>query len=246
MHLEATTKIYFTREYNRFKKIQGNRNLNLKKIDKIIADIQQGFNMLEYCPIIVDKEMNVIDGQHRLQVAMKIESNIWYVIADSKKLIEIAKLNTNTERWKPKDFINCYCEVGINDYKVLRDFLVKYKFPISLTLSLLESGKYVEGGVSDSATTRFENGQFKCKNLKNAEKLADLVHQYKDFTGFLRRNFIIALGMLIDGGKCDMKKLHTKFLKNQTPLFKCISVKGFMNGFEQIYNQNAQKREVIF
>src|SRR3990167_9828888 len=105
-HLESNIKIYFTRDYSIFKNIAGNRLLNENKINKIIYEIKNGLDVLSYCPIIVDEDMRVIDGQHRLYIARKLQSNIWYVISKKKlSILDIAKVNTNTERWKLKDFI---------------------------------------------------------------------------------------------------------------------------------------------
>ena len=57
--------------YELFENIIGNRNLNLAKIEKITKDVDNGFNMLPYCPIVVSEtpqgKFHIIDGQHRLK-----------------------------------------------------------------------------------------------------------------------------------------------------------------------------------
>ena len=42
-----------SKDYAQFVSVIGNRQVNRKKIEKIVADIKDGFNMLPYCPIIV-------------------------------------------------------------------------------------------------------------------------------------------------------------------------------------------------
>ena len=109
MHIESTIKVYVTKDWSLFGFKEGNRPLNKSKIKKIIADINGGSNLLKYCPIIVvpsGNKLTVIDGQHRLEVAKQLKTYIYYVIHDGMSLYEIAKMNSATEKWKPKDFIN--------------------------------------------------------------------------------------------------------------------------------------------
>lgn len=212
MHVEANIKIYFTRDYSRFKNIQGNRTLNERKIDKIINDIEDGFDMLRYCPIIVDKDMNVIDGQHRLQVARDLGSNIWYVISDTISLHEIAKMNTNTERWKPKDFIHCYCENGIQSYYDLKEYMKAYKIPLMASIDLLMNGNIATGG-KKSTVEKFETGKFVVNYKQQAEEIGLLIQRFDKYPGYLSRNFIAAIQRVLASNKCQMDKLITKFEK---------------------------------
>lgn len=243
-HIEAITKIYFTMEYNKFHLLKGNRTLNQNKIKKIIAEIEGGLNWLPYCPIIVDADMNVIDGQHRLEVAKRINSSIWYVIAGAATLHAIAKLNTNTERWKAKDFINCYKENGDANYEKLDAFLKKFNFPFTMTLNLLEHGTCSTGG--SHSVERFESGQWKCKYLDKATELGTLVYRCKDFNGFLKRNFIVAMSRLKEANMADIEELMTKFHKNHSQCLTAVSVKDYMNALEAIYNLGNKFRRVIF
>lgn len=59
---ESSIKIYFTSVYGNFKHITGNRDLDEKKINKIIASVKAGNDHLKYNPILVDSDMRIIDG----------------------------------------------------------------------------------------------------------------------------------------------------------------------------------------
>lgn len=244
-HKEATTKIYFTKDYNRFRNIRGNRNLNLDHIDKIIRDIENGFDMLRFCPIIVDKDMKIIDGQHRFHVCKELGSPVWYVMSDTITLNEIAKMNSMVEKWKTKDFIHCFVELGNKDYIVLEDFMKKYRFPKTLSISLLQNGKLNEGGNS-KLMKDFETGNFRALCHNEACILAEQVVRFKVFEGYKRRNFIMAIDRIIKSGKCDLDELINKFNKNHLPIKEAMSVKEYMAGLETIYNINKQNRLTIF
>lgn len=245
-HTEANIKIYFTRDYSRFKDLKGNRLLNDGKINRMISDINSGLDMLRYCPIIVDEKMNVIDGQHRLYVAKKLKSNVWYVITDGLTMHEIARINSNQERWKARDFIHCYSSQGVKDYNVLQDFIYQYQWPVSLAVIVLSTGKTKDGGGGMKSKEKFERGFFKATHVESANMLAAMVERFNEFEGYKSRPFIDAIGKLMDGGKCDFELLLEKFKSNVDMLTSPNNVKGYLSELESIYNKGAHKRKTIF
>jgi hypothetical protein len=244
-HVEASVKVFFTRKYGMFKSILGNRDLNPVKIKRIIRDIENGLDMLKYCPIIVDREMNVIDGQHRLFVAKQVGSNVYYMITDHITLVEIAKLNSNTDKWKYKDFINCYIVQGKDDYRVLEDFIKKNSTALMLSANLLMYGG-PRSGTGGSVKNYIEQGEFQVKFLAYAEKLMSTVDRFSTFEGYKDRYFIGAVHNLLNANKCQIDDLLAKFHQYQSPLEKCKSMKDYMSGLEMIYNYKNQNRRVIF
>ena len=253
LHVESNIKVFVTREHNIFKSIMGNRLLNHGKIKKIIKEIESGLNMLEFYPIVVDKDMNVIDGQHRLFIARQLKCNIWYIICERKKnssgaspitLNDIAKINSNTERWKNKDFLHCYAAQKNDNYIKLSDFCLTWGFDITTSMTLL-SGKAIDGsgGVDKSV---FETGQFIVKDIDYANKIARQVHEFKKFPNYNKRAFVVAIAKLVDAGKCDMDELKKKFLKNPENLTAQASAKAYLKVLEEVYNFHRHKREVIW
>lgn len=238
-------KIYHTKAYNIFKNIIGNRGLNQSKIKRIIKDISSGTDMLKYCPIIVDNNMRVIDGQHRLSVAKKLHSDIYYVIINDKvSLYQIARMNSATERWNGGDFLKCYIETGSKDYKILDAFVQKYKFNINTSVALLSKGTPTYGG--DEMKNLFESGAFKVKELEKAEKIADLVIRFSSFHYHNSREFIRAIYKLMNANKCDFNRLVKNFKEGEKMLDGPATYKQYIVKLEEIYNRKKTKRDVIF
>lgn len=244
-HNEANIKIYYTRDYSRFNNITGNRMLNEAKIKKLIQDIENGFDMLRYCPIIVDKEMNVIDGQHRLHVARKIKSNIWYVITDKISLYEIAKMNSNTDKWKAQDFLNAYVTLKNPDYIRLQEFVDEHGISLSVAILLLEKGQIKAGGV-DKTKDRFQAGAFRVECWADAIELMDLLKNFSDFPERKKRPFLHALDILRRSELCDWYQLVRKYKAHSDLLVPCSDAKGYLKILEDIYNMHARERKVIY
>lgn len=242
-HQPASIKIYYTRDYSRFSFIRGNRNLNEAKIKKIIKDIKEGLDMLRYCPILVNDNMEIIDGQHRFYVAQKLNSNVWYIICQDASILEIAKINSRTEKWKNEDFLQCYIDQGNEHYRQLDEFRQKHKLSLTDAITLLATGSVSTGG---NQLPKFKEGDFQVKYLAEAAYLLNLAADFKAFDQYNKRHFLKAIEKLVEAGKYQHSRLVEKFKKNKEELIKRSSYKEYLQDLELLYNKHAQKRETIW
>lgn len=246
-HVESSVKVYFTTNYTIFKAIKGNRLLNESKINRIITDIKSGLDMLKYYPIVVDENMNVIDGQHRLFIAKKLKVNVYYIISKKINLNEIAKVNSNTEKWNNEDFINCYIVNGSKDYQILRDFKEQYLFPLSVCQNLLMFGDAGGDGGKEDMKEVFQQGKFKVKFENKATELAERVLLFKNFPHHKSRTFIVAINKVITSGKCEIEEIAEKYAQQDASALKQqANYKGYLTNLEEVFNYKCSKRKVIF
>lgn len=121
-HHVSTVQVFMTEEYNNFSMINGNRPLNERKIKRIISEIESGNDMLKYSPIqvrVCDDKLMILDGQHRFFISKKLNRPVYYILVlEDKTMQDIAKINSNVEKWTDENFINCYLTTG-NKNKVL-------------------------------------------------------------------------------------------------------------------------------
>jgi len=250
-HKLSEVKVYETTDYNRFMRINGNRSLNNLKIKKMVKDIGEGLNFLADFPIVTSAyqtKLRVHDGQHRLEAAIKAKKPVFYIIRSEMKLDEMAKVNSLQEKWKPKDFVNCYIERGNKDYGVLNDFVDQYEVPINVAAKLLFYGVT---GASDSGSSSdfrrmFEVGQFKAKHLKQATEIMESCKLFSDFDGWNSRGFMVAITKILQADKVDFDQLVEKVNKNLDMLEHQKNAKAYIWNLESIWNKGKQKREIIY
>jgi hypothetical protein len=246
LHYESSIKIFFTKDYACFKMIEGNRQLSEPKIKRILKDIENGIDLLRYCPILViEKEgrLQIIDGQHRFYVAKKIGSKVWYIVAEELNLYEIARMNSNTEKWNAKDFINCYSQLGNKEYDVLREFTETFPVPVTSAICLLQNGRSVSGGGHEKDA--FEHGNFKVKYLEQATALLNICTEFQ-FDKKYSRPFLRAVEKIINGKKIKVDELVEKTNKDISALKFIETEKQFLTALEEIYNKGKHSRTVIW
>ena len=75
---ESSKKIYITKDYSIFKKLTGNRSTELERITKICDSIREVGYITS--PILVNENMEVIDGQGRLEAFKELGIPVEYII----------------------------------------------------------------------------------------------------------------------------------------------------------------------
>lgn len=242
-HSESNVKVFSSTDYQRFRMIEGNRPLNEKKIDKIIGDIETGIDVLAYYPILVYEStdtkrgdvLDIADGQHRFYISRKLKRPVYYIVKkEVLHLSENAKVNSNVEKWKTGDFINCYIQLGNKHYEILRDFMDKYGFSATVSVQLLTEGSPDNSGLRDSEG--FQRGDFVVKELDKATALADMAIQFKSFKNWKSRGFLVAIHKINSAGKVKISDLADKVNKNIDKLQIQEGWKQYVSNLSDIYN----------
>lgn len=248
-HKVSSILVYHTREYADFKMIAGNRDLNETKINKIMKDIEAGIDVLKYYPIQVreaEGRLHIVDGQHRFYIARKLGRAIHYILlAEDRSLYDIAAINSNTEKWKTKDFINCYINLDNEHYKELDKFMTDYGLSATLCARLLADGTPGYGGSGSDGMEDFQRGRFVVKSRDEAKKLADICAHFNDFKYAKNANFFYAIKKIMDAGKVDIWDVVKKYAQHKDELVKQLSWKEYITNLESIYNKSLRSRVII-
>lgn len=249
-HNPSKITVYVTNDYSVFERIKGNRKTNKVKQENIISDIKSGNDILDESPILVKEnktKLKVLDGQNRLEICETLKRPVHYIVKkEEMSLYNLAKVNSNVEKWKGEDFINCYREAGNEHYIQLDKFYIKYHFGIGVCLSLLTHGTHKADGSNESLMAQFQQGLFEVKKYKEACQFAEICKGFSDFAGWTGRGFVIAISKILEADKCDFDVLMKKFKYNPKRLTQQSNWKGYLNNLEEIYNIDNSKRRVIY
>jgi hypothetical protein len=248
-HKPSPIMVYMSSDYGLFKMINGNRELNELKIKRIIRDIDAGIDVLQYYPIQVSekgKRLEIVDGQHRFYISKKLKRPVYYILLQNAlELPDIAKVNSNTEKWKTRDFINCYMQQGNKNYEQLQEFIDRYGISATVSIKMLQDGNPgTEAGLAN--VHDFQRGLFKVNKWNEAVALAETCKAFNSFPFWKDRGFIIAIYRIIQAKKIDVGELRKKHEKYPDMLKKQSGFKDYLFCLKNIYNRGKQLREVIY
>lgn len=247
-HTTSTVMVFQSDDYNKFHMIKGNRTLDMNKIKKIMADIDRGTNLLKFCPILCverGKKLEIIDGQHRFMVARKVKSPVFYIMGEELSLYDIARMNSNTEKWKANDFINCYKELGNKHYIRLDEFIKEYPgIAITTIINILYQGKVLNGGHA-AIMNKFQRGEFE---VLHEERAVDLLSQAKafEFSDKFSRAFLNALHKVNESGIFNVDDLAQKVNENIGLMQHQDHWRKYLTNMEEIVSKGKSKRVAIY
>jgi len=226
-------EILKTYDYEIFKRIKGNRLVNNSHVKNLVKSMKEKYLPQ---PILVNKNMEIIDGQHRFAAAEELNLPIHYLIIDGG-IGEVQRLNTNTKNWKNEDYLNMFCDREFEDYLLFKRFMKEYQFSLETTLSILLNTHYVDKPLRDD----FKNGKFKIKDatlaLKNAEKILQIKPYYK---GWNRRSFARALLIVFKIKEYNHSVFINKLKYCSHMLQHKINTATYLATIEEIYNFNSK------
>lgn len=118
MQHKIAGSFYVTANYNLFKKLEGNRDVSDIRKNRISKSVEAiGFIKN---PIVVNSNMEIIDGQGRFEVCKEKGLPIYYNIIDVEDSGKACiYMNTGTTNWTTEDYVKYYAEKGLQDYKTL-------------------------------------------------------------------------------------------------------------------------------
>lgn len=240
----ASVQILCTKDYGMFRFLKGNRDLDEGKIKRILRSIENGLEFFRYCPIMVNQNGYVIDGQHRFYVCKKLGLNVYYVVVPNFTLRQVAEMNNNASRWKDRDYLNCYVDIGIDHYKRLADFIGEYGVSIGVAAGLLSSG-HVQSGGSDR--NDFRDGLFKVNQYDQACRIMDKVLDFQNYCdSYASRSFIKAVEELLKSPDYDHQAFLDKLKLHELAIESRPTHKEYLQHMEDLFNFRNSKRRRIY
>lgn len=239
-NVESPIKVYWSNSYDDFSLIKINRPIDWKRIDKIAAEIEAGNNYLPFYPIVVNSQLEIIDGQHRFLSAKKTYELFYYIISEKMDMKDAANAVSLTKAWNLESRLHFYCEMGLPDYLVVKEFREKHPWiPTTFSISVCSSNGYTP--------RTFNNGHYKADRKEFAEKVASIAEDFSEyFTGYKTWHFLNALMNLASNPNYNHKRMMQKMLTQRSRLVRCATVEKYLEVMAEIYNFRVSPENRIF
>ena len=228
-----------------FKYIKGNRPINQVHVRGLIRKMQGDQNragvgnMTKMNQILVNENLEVFDGQHRLEALKSLGWPAYYIIRTDLKPSDMIDLNSGHKAWSWSDFSRAYESQGNKQYADFNEIITETGIRFSNLLAIIYSS--VKDGNNRFGTSH--NGQFRSGDLPAFDKdeVMKTAEYYMDLIGALadpradKPSLFIAYRSVLLNHDYD----HTKFLKmakiHRHIVFACWDVKDYSKAMYEIY-----------
>lgn len=116
-----------TMNYDLFKFSEQNRNIKKGKVEEIKESISEIGSKLRTCPIIVDENYTITDGQHRFVAHKELKLPIFYIKDNDAKMEDVPFLNYPQTRWLLEDYVKHQVSRRNPNYMYLIELKERYK-----------------------------------------------------------------------------------------------------------------------
>ncbi|STP40042.1 Uncharacterised protein [Enterococcus durans] len=159
--------VYKTNDYSIFQFSKFNRNVLLRR--EMLEQAKEGF----LSPIIVNENLMVIDGQHRLKASEQVGVPVEFIIKPGLNEHDIVRMNTVQKPWSLKNFIEAFANQGKEEYIKLVN-LLNQSYSDTTSVLVASTNSTSVGGVNKKA---IQDGEFK---FFNYEKVIEFLNWYKN------------------------------------------------------------------
>jgi hypothetical protein len=228
--ISESEEILKTYNHDIFKKMRGNREINERHVAKLKKSILEN-----YIPnaIIVNENMEIVDGQHRLQALSELGKPVYYRIIKNLNLDSVQRMNTNSRQWTMTDYMNSFCQQNNKEYELVKGFVKITKLSMDICLAMLLNKPYR----SSQDRINFICGNFKIKDFdvavqqaKQLQQIGKYFKHYKDYA------FCIAMLSFFHNKDYDHKVFLRKLELQPTALKKQKEKEQYKREVESIYN----------
>lgn len=231
-----------TNKYDSFKKLKGNREVSPTRIKKIIESI----NKVGYItsPVIVNENMEVIDGQGRLEALKYLGIPVEYIVHKGAGIEECLSMNIHQSNWTAKDYIKSYAERGNQSYIYLQELIEKYP-SIGINNIIIATQEHFKGTKSvSSGALLVSESQYK-KAVEKLDLVNEIVPKLKYLNGGAS-HLIYAILICSELEEVNIDRLKEVLLKKHSIMKTWNSVPTCLQSIEDIYNENLQYPVFIY
>lgn len=233
-------KIQQTQDYTLFKRIKGNRQVSKPHVHRLLEAIKNDPDAITYNPIIVNQNMEVIDGQHRLAAIQEVDLPVYFIQVDDLGLETVQKLNSISKMWSPMDYAKSFAENGLGDYRIYIDFKAKFKFNHDVLMRYLALDVPMTG-------TLFKQGKFIVPNVSRSYELATYLQDLEQFYDRISyRNPAFGFLIVASSPNYDHKKMYRQMKNYAANLNEQALANDYAREFERIYNFRQRHNTRLF
>lgn len=223
-----------TKKYDMFKELKGNREVSPSRVKKIIESIKNVGYITS--PIIVNENMEIIDGQGRLKALQFLQMPVEYIVHKGAGINECLSMNIHQTNWTLKDYIKSYADRGLQSYVYLQDLIDTYK-----NLALITIVMACQGGTKYSKKIYRGDLDLTERDYEKVKEKLDYITEVSSYFAFKNgaKSYLEFSLLICQTLDCiDLDRLKERLKEDCSIMRRWNSVPTCLQSIEDVYNLN--------
>ena len=235
--------IYSTMEYDKFRFLEGNRELRQSNVGKLRESMIEQQLVI---PICVNENFEIIDGQHRFTVCKELGKPVYYYIQEGYGLSEVERANRSNTNWCLNDFLHSFVLKNNEHYKRIDDICNEYNVLASDVLRVLAK---IERKQQCEMQAIFKEEKLIVTDEKYDAliKFFDALTLFEVFPLYTKTKFITAYSELYFYAEYDHEFMTEKYSKYGSVLKHCTTKDEYLDILcNRIYSARRRSDKNIY
>lgn len=235
--MQDTQPVQVSTNYNNFSFLITNREQTRGHVEALKKAFAEMGNLTRVQPILVNENLQIIDGQHRFLACKELGEPIYYTQVEGLGIHDARQMNILHRSWTAEDYARSYAAAGDANYIRYLQLKEEYQLPHSIMLI------YTTPSGDDSGMFKnFRNGDFTFDNREEAIVRLDLLASAGEVVPMIRdRAFARAFLRVIKTPGYEHKRMLRKLGLHQDLLKRYSSVEDYLRMLEDIYNHQMSE-----
>jgi hypothetical protein len=245
-NMEVIGQIYVTKDYSIFKLLEHNRAITDKRIEKLTASFREGIVL---CPIVCNKNMEIVDGQGRFFTYKKLDLPVPFIIDEDAGIEECRRMNAYSENWTSNDYVDSYAEEGDENYQRLKDVQETTGETYQMILRYINKQAFKKTGHGKNNILASGELTFTEQDAERAIETHNLIKRIVDalaYTGKLSAAFKTSVAIMRDAKGFNTERMIARCRENRSSFVQMARLEDMLTEFSRIYNFRAGRGEKIF
>lgn len=233
--MEMST-LFLTKDYSIFNKLKGNRDIKPKRVKEIKDSIVKDGWL--HTTIIVNENMEIIDGQARIAALRDLNMPVEYEIRKGYGIAECRALNNAGRTWTETDHIVSHAETGEEAFVKFYQLMEEYQVNVRVVTAAIHKTPIHNRHINTSFSLSDEEYM----------KARDILRKYKAYESAIKRlpgreriKADVVVFMIEHGVDTN---LMTDFLsKMHLDDLNTTSKETMLKSIQDSYNRNKKKKE---
>lgn len=229
---------------------EANRDISRNHVDRLKGIIKEK-GYLKGCPILVDEDGLIIDGQHRYLACKELGIEPEIVCSGNFDIVPI--LNSTQMKWCLRDYVKYYATKDYEDYIILERICKNKGISPNIAYNIIFGKNTTRDALSRKGGSQspLKNGTFKLpdktdKGLAKLDRKIDRILALISALNLPRTDrLIIAIARIAKDSNFNFDKMLGKIEYQKARIYRCSTITEYMQMLANIYNHKNSKKIAV-
>lgn len=235
------TQILKTKDYSQFSLLKENRDINDRNYGKLVASMKEELLVI---PIVVNEQMQIIDGQHRFTACKELKLPIYYFMVEGYGIDQVRRANMVGANWTKNDYLNMYVSRNEKAYIEFKGLIVRHGLSVTNMLKIFAK---VQGNSQALMGKDFDEGTLTLDGLDEVVEFLIALNDFDFFEDYKRTSFTIAFIELYFHPDYNHEIMKTRLIRGQSRFEKKSTAGEYLAMLtKDVYSFGAVKEPLYY